>query len=199
MSLSLTRCERSVSERPRVRRAKGSDSLHPSQRLMHISIDHGHILQPDRTSKSELINTRGEVSIEEAAMVDGETDCSADELEVVEVLGVDGRVGVELEGVVALLGVLEEAEGGVEDGVGEEEEELAVSDRRVDVSCGRNKRMERGTHRETPPKSTPSSPLNVIINRFLRSSSECFMTSEKASSKRLSRRTTIRQSPGAGR
>lgn len=36
-------------------------------------------------------------------MEDGETEYSADELEVVEMLGVDGRVGVDLESVVVVL------------------------------------------------------------------------------------------------
>ena len=42
-------------------------------------------------------------------MEDGEAQAAADELEVVQVLGVDARCGVDLEGVVVVRGVFEEA------------------------------------------------------------------------------------------
>lgn len=58
-------------------------------------------------------------------MEDGERENSADELEVVEVLGVDRRVGVDLEGVVVVL-FGEEGIGGVErSAMSEDEREVA--------------------------------------------------------------------------
>ena len=59
-------------------------------------------------------------------MEDTETDDSSDELEVVQVLGIDSGVGVDLECVVVVGRVLEETVEGVEHFVRQEEEELSV-------------------------------------------------------------------------
>lgn len=47
------------------------------------------------------------MGIEESTVEDGETDTAADEAEVVEVLGIDSGVAVDLERVVALVRLLE--------------------------------------------------------------------------------------------
>lgn len=57
-------------------------------------------------------------------MEDGEREDSSDELEVVEMLGVDVGVGIDLKRVVVVRRVLEEAVEGVEHFVREEEEEF---------------------------------------------------------------------------
>jgi hypothetical protein len=59
-------------------------------------------------------------------MENGKTDHTTNELEVVEMLGVDARVWIDLKGVVVVGGVFKEAVEGVEHFMGEEEEEFSV-------------------------------------------------------------------------
>lgn len=59
-------------------------------------------------------------------MENGQTNNTADKLEVVEMLGVNTRVRINLQGVVIVGGVFEETVEGVEHFVGEEEEEFTA-------------------------------------------------------------------------
>lgn len=59
-------------------------------------------------------------------MEDRQTDDSANELEVVEMLGVDTGVGINLEGIIIVGGVFEETVERIEHFVGEEEEKFAA-------------------------------------------------------------------------
>lgn len=52
---------------------------------------------------------------------------ATDELEVIQVLGVDARMGVDLQGVVVVSGVLKQTVEGIEHLVGEQEEEFSVA------------------------------------------------------------------------
>ena len=59
-------------------------------------------------------------------MEDSQTDHTADELEVVEMLGVNARVRINLQGIIIVGGVFEETVEGIEHFVGEEEEEFTT-------------------------------------------------------------------------
>lgn len=59
-------------------------------------------------------------------MEDSQTDHTADELEVVEMLGVNTRVRINLQGIIIVGGVFEETVEGIEHFVGEEEEEFTT-------------------------------------------------------------------------
>ena len=72
-----------------------------------------------------LIKRSNKERIQESAVEDRKTNHTADELEVVEMLWVDARVRVDLEGVVVMGGVLEQAVEWVEHLVREEEEKLS--------------------------------------------------------------------------
>ena len=63
---------------------------------MHIGVNHRHILQSNRATESKLVDAGCEVGVEEAAVIDGKADRSTDELKIVEMLGVDVRVRIEL-------------------------------------------------------------------------------------------------------
>jgi hypothetical protein len=82
-------------------------------------------------------------------MEDGETNNTSNELEVVQMFRVDTGVRIDLECVVVVRGVFEEAVKGVEHLVGEEEEEFTV---RMSVLPHVNRNgMEGKTYRERPP------------------------------------------------
>lgn len=100
------------------------DSQHPSERTEDLGIDTLHIDEGDLLLEHHLVQRGDKVGVEESAVEDGEGEDSSDELEVVEVLGVDVGVGVDLEGVVVVCRVLEEAVEGVEHFVREEKEEF---------------------------------------------------------------------------
>jgi hypothetical protein len=75
--------------------------------------------------KHHLVQGTNKEGIEETSMEDSQADNSANELEVVEMLWVDARVRVDLEGVVVVCGVLEQAIEGVEHLMREKEEKLS--------------------------------------------------------------------------
>lgn len=83
-------------------------SHHPRQTLMHICVNHDHVIETDRPAERELVQTRTEVRVDESAVKDGETDGATDEAEVVEMLRIDVRVGRDGDGVI--LQRLEQAE-----------------------------------------------------------------------------------------
>lgn len=80
----------------------------------------------DLLLQDHLVERSDEVRIEEAAMEDTEPKTSTDELEVVQVLGVDARRRVDLKGIVVMRRVLEQAVEGVEHLVREQEEEFTA-------------------------------------------------------------------------
>lgn len=57
-------------------------------------------------------------------MKNSQTDHTADELEVIEVLGVNARVRINLQGIIIVGGIFEQTVEGIEHFVGEEEEEF---------------------------------------------------------------------------
>lgn len=68
---------------------RGGDARHPSERLMQIRINQGHLQHPHRPPQGEFVDGRRKVGIEESTVEDGETDTATNEAEVVEVLGID--------------------------------------------------------------------------------------------------------------
>lgn len=86
---------------------------------MQILIDTFHILQRDLLPQHHLVEGADEEGIQEPAVENGQANHPTDELEVVQVLGVDAGVGVDLQGVVIVGGVFEETVEGVEHFVGE--------------------------------------------------------------------------------
>lgn len=72
-----------------------------------------------------LIQSSNKEGVQESAMEDRKTDHTADELEVVEMLWIDARVRVDLEGVVVVRRVLEQTVERIEHLVREEEKELS--------------------------------------------------------------------------
>jgi hypothetical protein len=98
---------------------------HPFQVTMKISIDTLHILECDLLSQDHLVEGTDEEGVQEAAMEDGQTDNTSDELEVIQMLGVDSRVGVDLKSVVVVRRVFEQAVKGVEHLVRKQEEEFS--------------------------------------------------------------------------
>ena len=66
---------------------------------MERLVDTFEIGDGDLFTEDHLVEARDEESIEETAVEDGHSDDASDELEVGEMLGIDVRRGVDLEGV----------------------------------------------------------------------------------------------------
>jgi hypothetical protein len=84
-------------------------------------------------------------------MEDRKADNTADELEVIEMLGVDARVRINLQGIIIVGGVFEKAVEGVEHFVREKEKEFTEK-----VSVAQRKKSlgeegKRSAYRERPP------------------------------------------------
>ena len=92
---------------------------------MEISIHTLHILQRDLFPEDHLVECSNKECVQEASVENGQTNDTTNKLEVVQMLRVDAGMRVDLEGVVVVRGVLEEAIEGVEHLVGKQEEELS--------------------------------------------------------------------------
>jgi hypothetical protein len=96
-----------------------------------------------------LIESTDEEGIQEATVEDRQADNTTDELEVIEMLGVDTRVRINLKGIIIVGGVFEKAVEGVEHFVREKEKEFTKN-----ISQAQRKesfRDEEGAYRERPP------------------------------------------------
>lgn len=80
---------------------------------MQLRIDALQIRQRHFLLQDHLIETDNEVCVKETAVEDTQAQASADELEVIQVLGVDTRCRVDLKSVVVMGGILEETVKGV--------------------------------------------------------------------------------------
>jgi hypothetical protein len=69
---------------------------------MEFTIDTFHISHSDLFGQDHFIKGDNKEGIEESAMEDGETHDTADEFEVVQVLGIDTRVRVDLQRIVVV-------------------------------------------------------------------------------------------------
>lgn len=91
---------------------------------MQILIHTFHILKTDLLPQHHLVESSNEEGIQETTVEDSQTNHSADELEVIEMLGVHARVGINLQGIIIVGRVFEETVEGIEHFVREEEEEF---------------------------------------------------------------------------
>ncbi|KAI3481094.1 hypothetical protein L1887_56668 [Cichorium endivia] len=99
---------------------------HPLERTMVVGIHRLEIAQRDLLLENHLVERHDKVGVEEASVEDGEAEHAADELEVVEMLRVDARVRVDLQRVVVVRAVLEEARAELRDALGLHGEVAAV-------------------------------------------------------------------------
>lgn len=100
---------------------------HPGQTTVKLRVDTLQVGQGDLLLQDHLVETDNEVGVQESSMEDTQAQASPDELEVVKMLWVDARSGVNLQGVVVVCGVLEETVEGVEHFVGKQEEKFSVT------------------------------------------------------------------------
>lgn len=100
--------KRSAFEQPSRQFSQTNGDLQsPSQISVQVLIDTFHILQGDLLSQHHLVECTNEERVQEATVEDGKTDHTSNELEVVEVLGVDAGMRVDLQGVVVVCRVFE--------------------------------------------------------------------------------------------
>jgi hypothetical protein len=85
---------------------------------MEISIHTLHILQRHLLPQYHLVKCSDEESIQKSAVENGQTNNTPNKLEVVQVFGVDAGVRIDLESVVVVGGVFEQAVEGIEHLVG---------------------------------------------------------------------------------
>jgi hypothetical protein len=67
---------------------------------VEVLVDTLHILQSDLLPKHHLVEGANEERIEEPAVENGESDHTTDELEIIQMLGVDAGMRVYLEGII---------------------------------------------------------------------------------------------------
>lgn len=99
---------------------------HPLQTAMEIGVDTLHVSDRNLLVENHLVKRHDEEGIEEATVEDGQTDDTANEAEVIEMLRVDARMWVDLKRVVIVSGVLEQTVEGVEHLVREQKEEFTT-------------------------------------------------------------------------
>jgi len=80
-----------------------------------FGVDSLQIGDSHRLSKNHLVERGNEVCVQESPMEDGETNDAADELEVTEMVWVDSRCRIDLQGIIVVRRVLEQSVTRVED------------------------------------------------------------------------------------
>jgi hypothetical protein len=81
---------------------------------MEVFVNSLHVLKCDLLSEHHLIECTNEERIQESSMENRQSDNSANELEVVQMFGVDAGVRVDLKGVIIVCGVFKKTIEGVE-------------------------------------------------------------------------------------
>lgn len=99
----------------------------PCQISMEIFVNSLHVLECDLLSKHHLIECANKERIQESSMENRQTDNSANELEVVQMFGVDAGVRVDLKGVIIVCRVFKKTIEGVEHFMRKKEKVLAGS------------------------------------------------------------------------
>ena len=94
---------------------------------MEFSIHTFKVGKRDLLLQDHLVEGCDEVGVQESPVEDAETQASPDELEVVQVFGVNTRCRVNLQGVVVVGGVLEQTIEWVEHLMREQEEEFSAA------------------------------------------------------------------------
>ena len=100
---------------------------HPLHTPMELGVNALKVTEGDLFLDDHLVEAGDEVCVEESTVEDGQADNPTNELEVVKVLRVYTRRGGDLESVVVMCRVLEQAVERVKHLVREEEEEFSVS------------------------------------------------------------------------
>ena len=113
---------------------------------MQLGIHTLQVGKGDLLLQDHLVEGSDEIGIEESTVEDTETKTSTNELEVVQVLRVHSRRRVDLQGVVVVRRVLEQAVEGVEHLVREQEEEFPIRHTSEVIQ----ELSERATHLERP-------------------------------------------------
>lgn len=98
---------------------------HPLKTAVEIGVHTLHVWERDGLVEHHFVQGTNEECIEKTTVENGKTDDTADEFEVVQMFWVDTGVRVDLESVVVVGGVFEQAVEGVEHLMGQEEEELS--------------------------------------------------------------------------
>lgn len=98
----------------------------PRQIAMQIFINTLHVLQRHLLSQHHLVECADEERVQESTVEDGQTNDTADKLEVVQMFRINAGVRIDLQGVIIVGGVFEETVERIEHFVGEEEEEFTV-------------------------------------------------------------------------
>lgn len=98
--------------------------------------------------QDHLVETHDKVRIQESSVEDTQTQATTDKLEIVQVFGVDARCRVDLERIIVVGRVFEEAVEWVKHLMREEEEELSA---RQIFRKAREPDERRKTNRESPP------------------------------------------------
>jgi hypothetical protein len=100
---------------------------------MEIFVNSLHVLKCDFLSEHHLIKCANKERIQESAMENCQSDNSSNELEVVQMFGIDAGVRVDLKGVIIVCGVFKETIEGVEHFVREKEEVFTRAELAYDI------------------------------------------------------------------
>lgn len=93
----------------------GNVVLHgPCERAVEFSVNTFHVGKGDPLLQDHLVESTNEECVQEASVENGQTNDTTNELEITKMLGVDAGMWVNLEGVVVVCRVLEQAVEGVE-------------------------------------------------------------------------------------
>lgn len=114
---------------------------------MQLRINALQIRKCNFLPQNHLVEADNEVSIQEAAMEYGKAHATTNELEIVQMLRVYTRRGIDLEGVVVVRGILEETIERIEHLVRKEEEEFSASSMSVRTAVS----LPLEAYLETPP------------------------------------------------
>jgi hypothetical protein len=123
----------------------------PCEITVEIFVNTLHVLERDLLTKHHLVERTNEERIEEAAVENGKSDDPSNEFEVVEVLGVHTRMGINLQGVIIVCGVFEKAIKWIKHFVGEKKEEFT---RLMLVNTTIHRTREDMTREDIPRKTT---------------------------------------------
>ena len=96
----------------------------PSQIPVKVCIYTLHVCKRDLLPQYHLVESADEKGIQEAPMEDCQPNYSSNEFEVIEMLGIDARVGVDLQSVVVVSRIFKQAVKRVKHFVRQKKEEL---------------------------------------------------------------------------
>ena len=113
---------------------------------MEIGVNSFHIRKVDLLPEDHLVEGADEKSVKESSMEDSQTDNTSNEFEVIQMLWVDARVGIDLKSVVVVGGVFEKAVERIKHFVRQQEEEFSAKGLALETDL-----TSFTTHLERPP------------------------------------------------